>query len=61
MFDGQSYSTITSNWLQSISRWFNDHLKDNNLLDMAFYSDKAWAHLSDYVNSENYRTCTALV
>ncbi|XP_031327482.1 uncharacterized protein LOC116158782 [Photinus pyralis] len=39
--------------------WFNERLNDNNLLDLTFYSDEAWVHLSGYVNSQNYRTWAA--
>lgn len=37
-------------------QWFNDHLNNDDLLDVTFYSDEAWVHLSGYVNSQNYRT-----
>lgn len=36
--------------------WFNQHLHNNNLLDVTFFTDEAWVHLSGYVNSQNYRT-----
>lgn len=35
--------------------WFNNNLADDNLLDITFFSDEAWFHLSGYVNSQNYR------
>lgn len=37
-------------------RWFNDHLNNNDALDLTFFTDEAWIHLSGYVNSQNYRT-----
>lgn len=40
-------------------QWFNEHLNNNNLLDLTFFSDEAWVHLSGYVNSQNYRTWAA--
>lgn len=36
--------------------WFNEHLNNNDTLDLTFFSDEAWVHLSGYVNSQNYRT-----
>jgi hypothetical protein len=30
-------------------------LNDDRLLDISFFSDEAWVHLSGYVNSQNYR------
>lgn len=36
--------------------WFNQNLNDNDILDISFFSDEAWFHLSGYVNSQNYRT-----
>src|SRR5699024_11571821 len=35
--------------------WFLNNLDDNRLLDLSFFSDEAWFHLSGYVNSQNYR------
>jgi hypothetical protein len=37
-------------------RWFNEHLNNDDLLDVTFFTDEAWVHLSGYVNSQNYRT-----
>ena len=38
-------------------RWFKNQIHGNNgVLDQVFFTDKAWFHLSGYVNSENYRT-----
>lgn len=37
-------------------QWFNEQLNNNDLLDLTFFSDEAWVHLSGYVNSQNYRT-----
>lgn len=37
--------------------WFNENLANNNeILNLTFFSDEAWFHLSGYVNSQNYRT-----
>jgi hypothetical protein len=36
--------------------WFNENLNNNDLLDLTFFTDEAWFHLSGYVNSQNYRT-----
>lgn len=36
--------------------WFNENLAhNNNLLDLTFFTDEAWFHLSGYVNSQNFR------
>lgn len=38
-------------------QWFNGNLANNDdVLDLTFFSDEAWFHLSGYVNSQNYRT-----
>ena len=37
-------------------QWFNEHLNNNDLLDLTFFTDEAWFYLSGYVNSQNYRT-----
>lgn len=38
-------------------QWFNENLRnDDNILDLTFFSDEAWFHLSGYINSQNYRT-----
>ncbi|RZB39757.1 hypothetical protein BDFB_014971 [Asbolus verrucosus] len=34
--------------------WFNQTM-NNNLLDLTFFSDEAWFHLSGYINSQNMR------
>lgn len=36
--------------------WFNNHLNNNDILDLTFMSDEAWVHLSGYINNQNYRT-----
>jgi len=36
--------------------WFNNNLNNNQILDLTFFTDEAWFHLSGYVNSQNYRT-----
>ncbi|XP_018573282.1 uncharacterized protein LOC108912525 [Anoplophora glabripennis] len=36
--------------------WFNENLNNNDLLNLTFFSDQAWVHLSGYINSQNYRT-----
>lgn len=37
-------------------QWFNEHIANNNdLLDLTFFSDEAWFHLSGYVNSQTMR------
>ncbi|KAJ3649791.1 hypothetical protein Zmor_021512 [Zophobas morio] len=35
--------------------WFQANLDDNRILDLSFFSDEAWFHLSGYVNSQNFR------
>lgn len=35
--------------------WFNNRMNDD-LLDLTFFSDEAWFHLTGYVNSQNYRS-----
>lgn len=37
-------------------QWFNENLNNDDILDLTFFSDEAWFHLSGYVNSQNYRT-----
>lgn len=37
-------------------QWFNENLNNNDVLDLTFFTDEAWFHLSGYVNSQNYRT-----
>lgn len=39
--------------------WFLNNLNVDRLLDLTFYSDEAWFHLSGYVNSQNYRFWTS--
>lgn len=39
--------------------WFNQHLTNNAVLDLCFFSDEAWFHLTGYINSQNYRTWSA--
>lgn len=41
---------------QRYCTWFNRHLNNNEILDLTFFTDEAWFHLSGYVNSQNYRT-----
>jgi hypothetical protein len=36
-------------------QWFQNNLNDDQLLDLTFFSDEAWFHLSGYVNSQNFR------
>lgn len=36
-------------------QWFQHHMNDNRILDLSFFSDEAWFHLSGYVNSQNFR------
>lgn len=38
--------------------WFNQNLR-NDILDVSFFSDEAWFHLSGYVNSQNFRIWSA--
>ncbi|KAF2887897.1 hypothetical protein ILUMI_18276 [Ignelater luminosus] len=33
-------------------RWFNNNLKDDEVIDWSFYSDEAWFYLTGYVNSQ---------
>lgn len=40
-------------------QWFNDNIRDDNILDKSFFSDEGWFHLSGYVNSQNYRIWSA--
>ena len=35
--------------------WFVNNLMNNDLLNLTFFSDEAWFHLSGYVNSQNMR------
>ena len=39
-------------------QWFQQHM-DDNALDMTFFSDEAWIHLSGYINSQNTRIWSA--
>lgn len=36
-------------------QWFENHINNNRILDLSFFSDEAWFHLSGYVNSQNFR------
>lgn len=36
--------------------WFNANIRNDDVLDVTFFSDEAWIHLSGYINSQNYRT-----
>ena len=36
-------------------RWFVNNLMNDDLLNLTFFSDEAWFHLSGYVNSQNMR------
>lgn len=37
-------------------QWFSENLIDNNdLLDVTFFTDEAWFHVSGYINSQNMR------
>lgn len=36
-------------------QWFVNNLMNNDLLNLTFFSDEAWFHLSGYVNSQNMR------
>jgi hypothetical protein len=35
--------------------WFLNNMNDNKILELPFFSDEAWFHLSGYVNSQNCR------
>ncbi|RZC35577.1 hypothetical protein BDFB_015143 [Asbolus verrucosus] len=35
--------------------WFNNNLMNDELLNLTFFSDEAWFHLSGYINSQNMR------
>lgn len=35
--------------------WFVNNLMNDDLLDLTFFSDEAWFHLSGYINSQNMR------
>lgn len=39
-------------------RWFLANM-DNNMLDLSFFSDEAWCHVSGYINSQNMRMWAA--
>lgn len=39
--------------------WFNETLNNDEVLDLTFFTDEAWFHLSGYINSQNYRTWCA--
>lgn len=40
-------------------QWFNENLRNDEVLNLSFFSDEAWFHLSGYVNSQNYRIWSA--
>lgn len=41
-------------------QWFTQHLLHNNdLLDLTFFTDEAWFHLSGYINSQTMRMWSA--
>lgn len=39
--------------------WFNNNLRDDNILNISFFSDEAWFHLTGYINAQNYRIWSA--
>ncbi|CAI9721860.1 Hypothetical predicted protein [Octopus vulgaris] len=41
-------------------KWFQKNM-DGNQLDMTFFSDEAWIHLSGYLNSQSTRIWSALI
>lgn len=45
---------------RAFCRWFlNFTHRSRTVLDLCFFSDEAWFHLSGYVNSQNYRIWSA--
>lgn len=36
--------------------FFQENLNNDEILDLSFFTDEAWFHLSGYVNKQNYRT-----
>ncbi|KAJ3651965.1 hypothetical protein Zmor_017969 [Zophobas morio] len=36
-------------------RWFQANMDDNRILDLSFFSDETWFHLSGYINLQNFR------
>lgn len=36
-------------------QWFNENLNNNAILDLSFFSDEAWFHLTGYQNQQNMR------
>ncbi|RZC36595.1 hypothetical protein BDFB_012063, partial [Asbolus verrucosus] len=46
--------------LEHVSQEFNNNLANNDdLLDLIFYTDEVWFHLSEYVNSQTRRMWSA--
>ncbi|RZC38174.1 hypothetical protein BDFB_015132, partial [Asbolus verrucosus] len=39
--------------------WFLNHLNNNNTLDLTFFTDEGWFHLSGYINKQNMRIWSA--
>jgi hypothetical protein len=40
-------------------QWFLNHLNNNNTLDLTFFTDETWFHLSGYINKQNMRIWSA--
>jgi hypothetical protein len=41
-------------------QWFLNHLNNNNTLDLTFFSDESWFHLSGYGNKQNMRIWSSM-
>jgi hypothetical protein len=40
--------------------FFQQKINNEDVLDLSFFTDKSWFHLSGYVNKQNYRTWSAV-
>lgn len=39
--------------------WFNENIRNDDVLDLTFFSDEAWFHVSGYINAQNFRMWSA--
>lgn len=51
----QEFQTDDMNKRLMYCQWFNEHLRNDDILNMTFFSDEAWFHLSGHINSQNVR------
>jgi hypothetical protein len=40
---------------ENFCKWFLNFIENDEILDITFFTDEAWFHLSGYINSQNTR------